>query len=142
MKYASLWATKDAKWIHDTKILWVLMDASIQMWINRRSRLSPMVHNSLQSFTDFKADMHNIYIRARKYLAKQWMKLPFIATNDMIFIVLETWPPKWRAPDLAELEKAVAQKKKDDAKLRITQLAKRRQNEKAAAEVRAVREVA
>jgi len=71
-KYASLWATNDVKQIHDIKFFWVLMEASIQMWINRRSCLSPTVHNTLQSFADFKADMHNIYIRVRKDLAKQW----------------------------------------------------------------------
>jgi len=48
------------------------------------------------------------------------MKLPFVATDNAIFIVLETWPPKWRTPDFAELEKVAAQKNKDDAKLRIT----------------------
>ena len=46
-KYTSLWATKDVKWIRNTKIFWVLMEASIRMWINKRPRLSPMVHNSL-----------------------------------------------------------------------------------------------
>lgn len=116
------------------------MEASIQMWINRRPHMSPMVHNSLQSFANFKVDMHNIYIRAQKNPAKQWTKLPFVATNDAIFIVLETWPPEWCAPDLAELEKVTAQKMKDDAKMCITQLAERRWNEKAAAKLRAVRE--
>lgn len=141
-KYASLWATKDTKWIRDIKNVWVLMKVSIRMWINRRPHLSPTVHNSLQSFADFKADMHNIYIKAWKDPTKQCMKLPFVATDDVIFMILETWPPKWRAPDLAKLEKGAAQKKKDDAKLCITQLAKRRRNEKAATKVRVAHEVA
>lgn len=106
-KYASLWATKDVKWICGTKNFWVLMEASIQMWINRRPRLSPTMHNSLQSFADFKADMHNIYIRARKDPTKQWTKLPFVANDDAIFTILETWPPKWRTTYLVELEKVV-----------------------------------
>ena len=115
-KYASLWDTKDAKRIHANEIFRVLMEVSIRMWINRRPCLSPLVHNSLQSFADFKADMHNIYIRARKYLAQQWTKLPFIATNDVIFTLLESWPPTRRAPNLVELDKIAAQKRKDDAK--------------------------
>lgn len=115
------------------------METSIQILIKRRSCLSPTVHNSLHIFSDFKADMHNIYIRARKDLAKQWMKLLFLATNDAIFTVLETWPPEWCAQNLGELEKAAAQKKKDDAKLCVTQLEEKRQNEKAVAEVRALR---
>ena len=65
-KYASLWATKDAKMIHDSKIFWVIMEMNIRMWINRKSWLSPTAYNSLQSFTEFRVDMHNIYISARK----------------------------------------------------------------------------
>jgi len=64
--------------------------------------------------------MHSIYIRARKDLVKQRMKLPFVATDNRIFTILETWLPEWHAPDLAKLEKVVAQKKKDDSKLCIT----------------------
>ena len=51
---------------------------------------------------------------------KQRMKLPFVATDNRIFTILETWLPEWHAPDLAKLEKVVAQKKKDDSKLCIT----------------------
>jgi len=70
------------------------MEASIRMWINRRLHLSPIVHNSLRSFVDFKVDMHNIYIRARKDLVQQWTKLPSIAIGNVMFTVLESWPPK------------------------------------------------
>lgn len=48
--------------------------------------------------------------------------------------------PEWRAPYLAELDKMAAQTKKDEAKLWVMKLAKKMHNEKAAAEVRAVRE--
>ena len=65
-KYASLWATKDATRIRDSKIFWVLMEMNIRMWINHKSQLSATIYNSLQSFAEFKADMHNIYIRACK----------------------------------------------------------------------------
>jgi len=33
-KYTSLSATKDAKWIRDTRIFLVLMEMSIRIWIN------------------------------------------------------------------------------------------------------------
>jgi len=46
-KYASLWATKDVKRIRDNKIFWVLMEMNIQIWINQKPRLSPMVYNGL-----------------------------------------------------------------------------------------------
>jgi len=56
--------------------------------------------------------------------------------------MIETWIPKWRAPNLVELDKTRAQKRKDDAKEHVTQLAERRRNKKVATEVRAVCEVA
>lgn len=79
-----------------------------------------MVYNNLQSFANFKDDMHNIYMRAWKDPKKQWMKLPFVATDNAIFTVLETWPLEWYALDLAELEKATSHKEKDDAELCVT----------------------
>jgi len=63
-KYASLWATKDTKWIHAVKVFWVLMEASIRIWINKRPRLSPTVYATLWSFTEFKENMQNIHVRA------------------------------------------------------------------------------
>ena len=92
---------------------------NLRMWINRKPRLSPTVYNSLQSFVEFKANMHNIYIRVRKDPTKQWTKLPFVSTNDAIFNVLEAWPSEWHTPDIAEIEKSAVQKKKDEAKLCI-----------------------
>jgi len=36
------------------------------MWINKRPHLSPIVYTSLQSFADFNADIHNVYIKVHK----------------------------------------------------------------------------
>ena len=106
-KYASLWATKDATRIHDSKIFWVFMEMNLRIWINCKPRLSTTVYNSLQSFAEFNADMHNIYISARKDPTKQWTKLHFVATDDAIFSVLEAWLPEWRTPDIAKIKKSV-----------------------------------
>lgn len=51
---------------------------------------------------------------------QRWTKLPFVATDDVIFIVLEMWPPDWRTSDLVELEKVEEYLRKDEAKLHIT----------------------
>jgi len=91
-KYASLWATKDAKRICDSKIFCVLVEMNIQMWISGKSHFSQKMCNNLQSFVDFKADMRNIFIRAHKDLVKKWTKLPFVAIDDAIFTTLEAWP--------------------------------------------------
>ena len=42
------------------------MEMNLRMEINRKSRLSPTVYNSLQSFAEFKADLHTIYIKVSK----------------------------------------------------------------------------
>lgn len=102
----------------------------------------PTVHNNLRSFVDFKLDMHNVYIKACKDPMQQWTKLPFVVIDGAIFSVLESWPPKWRASDLVELDMTTTQKQKDEANLRVMNLVEKRCNEKVAAEVRAIHEAA
>lgn len=84
--YASLWVIKDAKMIHENKILWVFMDMNIRIGINHKPRLSRTIYNSLQSFEEFKLEMHNIYIRAHKDLTKEWIKLLFVAIDNGILM--------------------------------------------------------
>ena len=77
--------------------------------------------------------MYNLYIRAHKDPVRTWAKLLFIAMDDVIFAVMESWPPESRAPDLAEMEKVATQQQKKDTKLHLAQLAKRRHQEQEAA---------
>lgn len=58
------------------------MEMNLRMGIHGKPRLSPNVYKNLHNFAEFKADLHNIYIRARKEPTKQWRELPFIATDD------------------------------------------------------------
>jgi len=64
---------------------------------------------------------------------KQWNELPYLATDDVIFDVLESWPPEWRAPSssIVESEKFVAQRKKEEVQLWMVQLEEKRRNEAA-----------
>lgn len=66
VKYASLWVTKDAQRIRERKIFWVLMERNIWMGINRKPWLSPIIYNSLQSFSEFKVYFYHVFIRALK----------------------------------------------------------------------------
>jgi len=135
VQYNTLRATKDATRIREIKVFWIFMEASIRTWITRRPRLSPTVYNSLQSAAEFKADMHNLYIRAQKDPNRTWVKLLFIATDDAIYEVMAAWPPEWRAPDVTKLEKIAAQQRKKELKLRITKMVERaRQEQKAASQ--------
>lgn len=74
------------------------MEMNIRMGINRKPRLLPTVYNSLQSFVEFKADFHHVFIKARKDPMKMWHELPYLVTDDVIFAVLESWPLEWRTP--------------------------------------------
>ena len=124
-KYALLWATKDVQRIKDSKIFWVFMEMNIIMGINRNLWLSPIVYNNLHSFTVFKVDFHHVYIRVRKDPVKKWNELPYLAIDDVIFAVLESWSLEWRAPanSMMESEKSIAQRKKEEEKLSMAQLA-------------------
>lgn len=46
-------------------------------------------------------------------------ELPYLVIDDVIFTVLDLWPPEWHAPVIStvEAEKSIAQRKKDEAKL-------------------------
>lgn len=47
VKFASLWATKNVERVKESKIFWVLMEASICVAINLKPRLSPIVYEQL-----------------------------------------------------------------------------------------------
>ena len=85
---------------------------NLRMGINCKSQLSPTVYNILQSFAEFKENIHSIYIRPHKDPTKKWRRLPFVATDDVIFNILETWLPEWCALDITEIEKSMTKRKK------------------------------
>ena len=74
---------------------------------------------------DFKEDMHHVYIRACEDPEQTWTTLPFIAINDAILVVLDTWPPEWHRPDVIWRDENAIQKQKAEAKL----LAQQKRNE-------------
>lgn len=46
----------------------------------------------MKHISEFKVGMHHVYIRARKDLAQAWTSLRFIAINDIIDEIMDTWP--------------------------------------------------
>ena len=127
-KYALLWVTKDMQRVRDSKIFWILMEMNIRMAINRKPWLSPTVFDNLQGYAEFKVDFHHVAIRARKDPTQKWYDLPSLAMDDTIDVVLDRWPAEWHTTiDLAVGgSKSVAQRKKEEAKLKMTQLAEKR----------------
>ena len=55
-----------------------------------------------------------------------WCELPYLATSDVIFVI-ESWLPEWRAPvgSMMEAEKFATQRRKEEAKLQMVQLAEK-----------------
>ena len=96
VKYTSLWVTKDAQHIKDSKIFWILMEMNIHMTINHKPRLSPSVFDKLQEYTEFKENFQHISIRAWKDPEQTGHEFPYLATDDTIGVVLGRWPTEWR----------------------------------------------
>ena len=73
---------------------------------------------------------------------KTWHELPYLATDDVIFAVLESWLSEWRASadSTVEVEKFVVQRKKEETKLWMVQLVEKRKKEEATAKAQAVRD--
>ena len=69
---------------------------------------------------------------------QKWTTLPFITIDDVVFVVLDTWPLEWHAPDLVVCNETENQRQKVFGKL----LAPQKQNEQLAEEVWASREAA
>jgi len=70
----------------------------------------------MKHIAEFKADMHHIYILARKDPAQTWTPLLFIVTNDIVHKIVKAWPAAWRGPAIVERNEAAIQKKKEATK--------------------------
>jgi len=127
VKYTLLWATKDAQRIKDNKIFWILMEINIHMAINRKPRLSPIVFDNLHGYAESKAYFHHVVIRVWKDLAHKWYDLHYLETNDAIDAVLDQWLAEWHTTTdlVVGGRKSVMQRKKEEAKLNMMQLAEK-----------------
>lgn len=101
------------------------MDANVRQWINAQPCLSNEIYESMKNIAEFKADMHCIYIRACKDPTRAWTSLPFVASDDVVDAVVDTWPPKWRGPEVVEHNEAAIWKLKEEVKC----AAQQKQNE-------------
>lgn len=107
------------------------MEMNILMAISRKPRLLPTVFSNLQGYAEFKADFHNVAIRAWKDPVQKLYDLPYLATHDAIDVVLDRWPAEWRTTTYLVVRgsNSTTQKNKEEAKLKVTQLAKKRKKE-------------
>lgn len=73
---------------------------------------------------------------------KKWNELPYLAKDDVIFTVLEPWPPEWCAPanSVVKSKKSAAQRKNEEEKLWMAQLVEKRRNKAVASKVQEARD--
>ncbi len=109
------------------------MEMNTYMAINRKPRLSLTVFANLKGYSKFKAYFHHVAIKVRKDLAQKWYDLPYLATYEFIDGVLDRWPAEWCSTTNLAMggSKSSTQRKKEEAKLKMTQLAKKRKKETA-----------
>lgn len=76
-------------------------------------------------------NFHYVSIRAWKDPQKKWYDIPYLTTDDVITMVLESWKSEWRmALDLSVgSSKSTVKKNKGDVRLMMELLAERRRNE-------------
>ena len=117
------------------------MEMSICMGINRKPWLPPTIYANLQSFVEFKEYFHHVFIKVRKDPTNTWHNLSYLATDDAIFAILESWPPKWCTPtsSMVETNKSATQHKKEEKKFQMAQLAEKGIKEEVEAKAQAVR---
>lgn len=116
------------------------------MAISRKPWLSPTNFDKLQEYVEFKADFHHVSIPTRKDPKQKWHDLPYLATDDTTIAVLDRWPVDWHTTTdlIAGSSKFITQRKKEEAKLRMEQLATKKRKEtedKAKAEHAAVKQM-
>lgn len=101
------------------------------MAINHKPHFSPTLYTNLQGYTKFKADLHQVSIKVRKDPTQKWHDFPYLAMDDVIDVVLDQWLTEWRTiTDLVVgRSKSAMQKKKEEAKLKMAQLAEKRKKE-------------
>lgn len=106
--------------VTETKVLWVLKEASLPIAINQKPRLSSTVNEQLLEYVEFKADFHHMYIRVRKDPQQKWFDLPYLSTDDAIQEFIKRWLVDWNSlSDLAvgttKGTGSSAEKKKEEA---------------------------
>lgn len=89
--------------IRNIKIFWVLIDATVHQWINELPRLTDEIYESMKHIAEFELEMHHVYIRAQKDPAQAWTSLQFIAINDVIDGIVDTWLAAWHGTLAVEL---------------------------------------
>lgn len=122
MQFASLWSPKDVAHITKMKIFYVLMEMSLCMAINEHPRLSPTFFMQFSAYATFTANLHKVYIQARKKPVQKWHDFPYLVAKTYVQEVVLKWIVEWRTPSILDVGLStvkkifVAQKRKEASK--------------------------
>ena len=85
----------------------------------------------MAEYVEFKANFHYVSIKGWKDPEKKWYDLPYLEMDDAIIAILESWPADWRTVSYfsAWSSKSIAKWKKEEARLKMEQLAKKRRKD-------------
>lgn len=97
-KFTSLWSTKDPERIKESNIFWILTEMDLRTVISQRPRLFPTLFEQLRAFAEFKADFHNVSIRAWKDTKHIWHKLPYLVSETNVQEIVGSWLAEWCQP--------------------------------------------
>jgi len=80
---------------------------------------------------EFKVGFQHVSIRVQKDLGQKGQDLPYLETDDVIDVVLDRWLAKWHnaSDSVMGSSKSTVQHKKEEAKLKMAQLAENRKKE-------------
>jgi len=94
-RYASLWFSTNKERQQVMNDVFACYLSVIYQEVRRTPRLSHELYNQYFPVAKFKADMHNVFIQARRDKKHNWWRFPFIVTEEDILEVVQRWPDAW-----------------------------------------------
>lgn len=79
-------------------MFWVLVEMDLCTVISERPCLSPTLHDQYEPHTNFKANVHNVYVCAMRDLKNLWHKLPYLVGEANVAEVVGKWLGEWLYP--------------------------------------------
>ena len=78
-----------------TNTVFIFYAMSISYEIIKTPQLSNELFSQYDGVANFRADMHNVFIKACVDQKKACWKLPYVVTKDDILAVIQQWPAEW-----------------------------------------------
>jgi hypothetical protein len=95
-RYITLWhKTYSKQRKTNTNIFGMYLD-EIQEKIKKTWRISPEVVKENEGIENFKASRHNMWIQAKRYPKKKWLKMQYCIKIEEVQWVKAKWSDQWK----------------------------------------------